>query len=53
MKDSQALAQLRMPRGQYESLRAFAAANGMTFSHLVRKAIARFLESELARGLPQ
>ena len=53
MSDSQALAQLRMARDQYELLRAFAASRGWTFSRLVRVALAQFLRSEMARGLPK
>jgi hypothetical protein len=54
MKDcDQVLAALRLPRKHHEVLRAFAAEHGMTFSHLVRLALARLLESDLARGLPK
>ena len=56
MSDSrpgQAAPQLRLPQRQYDQLQAFARSRGMTFSRLVREALALFLRSELAKGLPK
>jgi hypothetical protein len=54
MKDcDQVLAALRLPRKHHELLRTYAAERGLTFSRLIRVALAQFLQTELAAGLPK
>jgi hypothetical protein len=54
MKDcDQVLAALRLPRRHHNVLRAYAASRGLTFSRLVRLALADFLRSDPVRALPK
>jgi hypothetical protein len=54
MRDcDQVLVALRLPRKHRELLAAYAASRGLTFSRMVRIAIAESLRSDLAGAMPK